>query len=160
MLGLMRLTLLLVPMLILGVIRGQDNKTPAPKPTVVFVCEHGSAKSVIAATEFQRMVKESGLNVNVLTRGTNPDAEIPKLVRDGLKADGIDVGTLKPTRISATDLAGATKIVSFGPDLRPWLPPGGTVADWSATPSVSQDYGAAQEFIKKQLELLLKDLRK
>jgi len=105
------------------------------------------------------MVKESGLDVNVLTRGTNPDAEVPKLVREGLKADGCDVGALKPTKISEKDLAGATKIVSFGPDLKPWLPAGGTVADWSATPSVSADYQAAQEYIKKQLEVLLKDLK-
>lgn len=156
----MRTSLLLVSMLSVGVICGQESKAPAPKPTVVFVCEHGSAKSVIAAVEFRRMVKESGLDVNILTRGTNPDSEIPTLVREGLKADGLDVGTLKPTKIAEKDLAGATKIVSFGPDLKPWLPTGGTVADWSATPSVNADYRAAQEFIKKQLEILLKDLKK
>jgi protein-tyrosine-phosphatase len=156
----MRIKFLLIAMLTLGVIYGQDSKPASPKPTVVFVCEHGSAKSVIAAMEFQRMVKQSELEVNVLTRGTNPDADIPKLVRDGLRADGLDVGTLKPTKLSEKDLAGAIKIVSFGPDLKPWLPTGATVTDWSAGPSVNTDYHAAQEYIKKQLELLIKDLKK
>jgi arsenate reductase len=156
----MRIGLLLVSVLSLGAIHGQVSKELTPKPTVVFVCEHGSAKSVIAAAEFQRMIKESGLDVNVLTRGTNPDAEIPKLVRDGLKADGVDIGTLKPTEVSEKDLAGATKIVTFGPDLKPWLPAGRTVTDLSDTPSVTADYHAAQEYIKKQLEVLIQDLKK
>src|SRR6476660_2666664 len=54
---------------------------PEPK-RVVFVCEHGSAKSVIAATEFSRIARENGLKVDVLTRGTNPDAEVSKSIRD------------------------------------------------------------------------------
>jgi hypothetical protein len=72
----MRICLLLLSMFSLLIVRAQDNKGPDPKPTVVFVCEHGSAKSVIAAVEFKRMAKENGLDVNVLTRGTNPDPEI------------------------------------------------------------------------------------
>src|SRR6266478_6234419 len=79
-------------------ILAQQTKTTSTKPTVVFVCEHGSAKSIIAAAEFERMAKEKGLNLNILARGTNPDAEITKLVRDGLEADGYDVGNLKPTK--------------------------------------------------------------
>jgi arsenate reductase len=146
-------------LLVLAPIWAQDGKSSSTKPTVVFVCEHGSAKSIIAAAEFKRMAAERGLDLNILARGTSPDAEIPKLVRDGLKADGHDVGVLKPTKVSEKDLKGATKIVSFGPDLTPWLTDGAKVTDWSATPSVSQDYRGARDYIRKQLELLLKDLK-
>jgi protein-tyrosine-phosphatase len=151
-----------LPQFLLGlaVVLAQDRKSPDARPTVVFVCEHGSAKSIIAAAEFERMAKAKGLDLNILARGTNPDFEIPKLVRDRLKADGHDVGATKPTKVSEKDLKGATKIVSFGPDLSPWLTNGATVADWSATPSVSEDYQAARAYIRKQLEILVKDLRK
>jgi arsenate reductase len=151
---------ILMLLLAIAAAPAQDNKSPNDKPTIVFVCEHGSAKSVIAAVEFKRMAKENGLDLHILARGTNPDAEIPKLVRDGLKADGLDVGDLKPTKLSEKDLKGATKIVSFGPDLRPWLHGEATVADWSLTPSVGENYHAAQEYIRKQLEILISDLRK
>ncbi len=143
-----------------GVIWAQEGEPSDAKPKVVFVCEHGSAKSVIAATEFGRMAKEKGLDLNILARGTTPDGEIPKTVRDGLKADGYDVGSMKPTKASEKDLKGATKIISFGPDLKPWLSDGSAVSDWSATPSVSDDYRKAREYIRKQLEILLKDLGK
>src|SRR5258708_4565169 len=92
----------------------------ADKPVVVFVCEHGSAKSIVAAAELKKMAQERGLAVDIVARGTNPDAEIPKVIRDGLKADGLDIGTTKPVKLSEKDLKGATKIVSFGPDLKPW----------------------------------------
>jgi protein-tyrosine-phosphatase len=139
---------------------GQSNPEPAPKPKVVFVCEHGAAMSVIAATEFSRMAKQNGLDVTVLTRGTKPDAEIPAVVREGLKSDGLDIGSMKPTQLSEADLKNATKVVSFGPDLTQWLPKGTAVADWSATPSVNANYAAARDFIRGQLEMLLKDLKK
>jgi len=131
----------------------------APKPKIVFVCEHGSAKSIVAATEFQRMAKEKGLDVNILARGTNPDPEIPPMIRAGLKADGHEIGDLKPTKISAKDLAGATRIVSFGPDLAPWLAERTTVADWSATPSLADNYPAARDYIRRQLDNLLQGLK-
>jgi arsenate reductase len=143
----------------LGPISAQEIRSANTKRAIVFVCEHGSAKSIIAAAEFKRMATESGLDLNILARGTNPDAEIPKLVLDGLKADGHDIGAMKPTKVSEKDLKSATKIVSFGPDLTPWLVDGATVADWSATPSVSEDYHRARDYIRKQLEMLVKDLK-
>lgn len=106
------------------------------------------------------MAKENGIDLIILARGTNPDAEVPKLVRDGLKADGNDVGAMKPMKVSKTDLKGATRIVSFGPDLTPLLERGATVADWIATPSVSEDYRAARDYIRNKLENLMKDLEK
>ena len=146
-------------LLVLAIVSAQDRNSPGTKSKVVFVCEHGSAKSIIAAAEFKRVAAERCMDLNILARGTNPDAELPKLVRDGLKADGHDVGALQPTKVSEEDLKGATKIVSFGPDLTPWLTDGAKVADWSATPSLINDYRAARDYIRKQLELLAKDLK-
>ena len=134
---------------------GQQQTKVAPK--VVFVCEHGAAKSVMAASELQRMAKERGLAVTVLSRGSNPDAEIAPGVRKELEAAGMDLGSAKPTKVSAKDLTGATRVISFGPDLSTLMPKGAKVLDWSATPAPGQDYKAAREHILKQLEALLAD---
>lgn len=132
----------------------------APPPRkVVFVCEHGAAKSVIAAAEFKRMAKQKGLNVEVLSRGTEPDAAIPFLVRDGLRQDGLDIGEARPEKVSATDLKGAARVISFGPDLKALLPQGVKAADWSAAPSPSKDYRTARTYILKQLESLAAELK-
>jgi arsenate reductase len=156
----MRISMLSLLPLASAAMLAQDGKSSDTKPKVVFVCEHGSAKSVIAATEFARMAKEKGLDLNILARGTSPEDEIPKAVRDGLKSDGYDVSGLKPTKVSEKDLKGAAKIISFGPDLKPWLSDGASVSDWSATPAVNEDYRKAREYIRKQLEILLKDFSK
>jgi protein-tyrosine-phosphatase len=41
--------------------------------TIIFVCEHGAAKSVIAAAYFNRFAEQRGLNLRAAARGTNPD---------------------------------------------------------------------------------------
>ena|SRR6266567_1547618 len=156
----MRISLLPLVLSGLGTVLAQTPKSPGAKPTVVFVCEHGSGKSIIAAAEFEHMAKKNGLDLNILARGANPDPEIPKLVRDGLKADGFDVGNKKPIKVSQKDLKGAARIVSFGPNLKPWIADGAAVLDWSATPAVSKDYRAAREYIRQQLQILLKDFKR
>lgn len=142
---------------------GQQPSTTGNKPAatkVVFVCEHGAAKSIIAAAEFERMAKERGLSVIAISRGTTPDAEIGAAVRQGLQSDGIDLGPAKPVKLSAKDMANASKIVSFGPDLAEWLPKDAKALDWSATPSPSENYLAARLYIVKQLEALIAELEK
>ena len=151
-------SLCLVISLIVAPLFAQISQAPLPKPKVVFVCEHGAAKSVIAAAEFTRAAKEKGIEVTVLARGTNPDPEVPASIRAGLKADGFDVPVTRPAKVSAADLKGATKVISFGPDLRP-IASGTTLVDWSATPSPSENYTAARDYIRKQVETLMKDLK-
>jgi protein-tyrosine-phosphatase len=142
--------------LTLAMLAQQDNKSPVPK--VVFVCEHGAAKSVIAAKEFEKLARERGIPAQVVARGTAPDPEIAASVRQGLKADGIDVGAMKPTRVQASDLAGASAIVSFGPDLTPIAGAKVNAEDWSATPAPSENYQAARDYIVKRLQTLLDQL--
>ena len=135
----------------------QQNKD-APIPKVVFVCEHGAAKSVIAAKELEKLARERGIQVQAVARGTAPEAEIGAAVRQGLKADGIDVGNMTPARVQASDLRNATAIVSFGPDLSPVAGAKVNAQDWSATPGPSENFQAARDYIVKRLEVLLDQL--
>jgi hypothetical protein len=127
---------------------------------VVFVCEHGAAKSILAKAEFERIAKEKGLLVEVVSRGTAPDAEISAGVRKGLLADGMDLGSAKPVKISAKDLEGAAAVVTFGPDLAEWMPKGLKTLDWSAAPSPGKDYKVARDYIRRQVEGLVGEIKK
>src|SRR5262249_33615945 len=77
-----------------------DSPLPAKPQTIVFVCEHGSAKSVIAAAHFNRLASEKGLPYRAIARGINPDDKIPATVSNGLAADGLTVLGWQPTRVS------------------------------------------------------------
>ncbi len=125
--------------------------------TILFVCEHGSARSVIAAAHFNRMAKEKGLPYRAVTRGANPDAEIPAGVRNGLAADGLDVSTWKPQKVSEDDVQNADRVVTFACAL-PKKPAAGKLADWNDIPSVSENYQAARKVIVDHLTELLKTL--
>jgi hypothetical protein len=142
-----------------GVMAGLLLAVSAPaqdKPIkVVFVCEHGAAKSVIAAAQLKKLATEKGVALDVITRGTTPDPEISDEIRKGLAKDGLALPVSKPVRATAADLDGAT-VVSFGPDLRTLTK--GPVLDWSDAPSPSKDYGAASNDIRKRVEALLKQL--
>lgn len=127
---------------------------------VVFVCEHGAAKSIIAKAEFERIAKEKGLSFEVVSRGTTPDAEIASGVRKNLLAEGTDLGLAKPLKISAKDLEGAVAVITFGPDLAEWMPRGAKTLDWSATPSPGKDYKEARDYIRKQIEGLVGEIKK
>src|SRR5258706_16004324 len=62
---------------------GRMTKTNEQTPVVVFVCEHGSAKSVLAAAHFNALAKRRGLRVRAISRGTNPDQAIAAPVAEG-----------------------------------------------------------------------------
>ena len=54
------------------------------KQTVVFVCEHGAAKSVLAAAYFNRFAAQMGLDMQAVARGTKPDQELSPQTVKGL----------------------------------------------------------------------------
>src|SRR5687767_10829604 len=80
---------------------------------VVFVCEHGSAKSVVAAAHFNKLARERNLKLRAISRGANPDKELPANTIKGLKADGLAVDGSQPKKLSETDVAGAIRVVAF-----------------------------------------------
>ena len=74
-------------------------------PTVLFMCPHGAAKSVLASAYFQRLATERGLNVRVESAGTQPDAEVAPAVASHLTKNGYAVPIAKPRRVTSEDLA-------------------------------------------------------
>jgi arsenate reductase len=123
--------------------------------TVVFVCPHGAAKSVLAAADFERLADRLGLRVSATAAGTDPDPEVSPAVARALLADGIDVRRHRPRRVTAEELAAARRVVSLGCDLGDLVPPGLHVDRWDDVPPVSADLAAARGAIALHLETLL-----
>src|SRR4029434_3231855 len=89
----------------------------ARHPNVLFVCLHGSAKSLIAAEYFNRLAAARGVGARATSAGTEADDEIPDRVAQGLRADGIEVEGRRPRRPTPTDVVGAAAVVTFGCEL-------------------------------------------
>ena len=129
--------------------------SPVTARRVAFVCLHGSAKSVIAQAYWNRLAVARGLDMPAIAAGTEPDAEIPSRVSEGLRADGLDVRGQRPRLATREDLAGAWRIVAFGCDLRTAAPPGVPVERWDDVPAVSDGFAAARDAIVARVSALL-----
>lgn len=124
---------------------------------VLFVCLHGSAKSLIAAESFNRLAAARGLGARAASAGMEPDDAIPPRVVQGLRADGVEVGGRRPRRPTPDDVDGAAVIVTFGCDLGA-LAAGATRIDrWDDVPAVSEDFTRARDVIVARVTGLLED---
>ncbi len=128
--------------------------------TVLFVCLHGAAKSVLAAADCGRLAAERGLSIRTASAGTEPDPEIAPAVARALSEDGVALGGQKPRRVSREDVAGAWRVVAFGCDLSGVAVPGVPVEQWNEIPAVSDGLPAARQAIRARLERLLEEVAK
>ena len=126
--------------------------------TVLFVCLHGAAKSLVAASHLERLARERGIRLRAAFAGTEPDAELTPAAVAGLRTEGIEVGGRRPRRVSAEDMTSASRVVSFGCDLGA-LAPGVPVERWDDVPAVSASYDAARDAIVSRLPALLATAR-
>jgi protein-tyrosine-phosphatase len=134
-------------------------KSPKPVPAVVFVCEHGSVKSLIAKQWLQKLAAARGLEIRVLSRGISPDESVPGAIATNLAEDGVPADGFTPERFSRADLVGAVAVVAIGADVS------AVVADtqvrieqWNDIPPASTDYDAARTAIRNRLERLIETL--
>lgn len=140
--------------------RGAPPAGAAPSPAapalapVVFVCEHGSVKSLIAASLFDRAAAERGLAYTAVSRGVVPDASVPPAIAAALAREGFDVSGVKPQAVTAADLASATRVVTIGVDVKT---PASTES-WNDVPPASTDYAAARTALLRHIDALLDDL--
>ena len=126
---------------------------------VVFVCEHGAAKSVVATAYFNKLAAERGLPFRATFRGTTPQDNLSVRAVEGLKADGIAVPSGKPTAINDKDVADATHIFAIGCMLPDKARQSGKAADWSDVPD-DQGYAPMRDAIVRHVKELLDELQR
>jgi arsenate reductase len=119
--------------------------------TVLFVCLHASAKSLIAMEYFNRIAAQHGSSLRALSAGAEADDAIPPDVVAGLAGDGFDVGDRIPLRLTPALVADAAAIVSFGPDIAAVGPASAPIARWHDMPAVSDDYATARDAIRTRV---------
>jgi protein-tyrosine-phosphatase len=140
------------------VILGALMVAPGPQPvgTILFVCEHGSAKSVVAAAHFNRIAAARGLPFRAISRGTVPDADMAPAAVEGLLGDGLKPGDPAPTKLEQWDLDAAVRVVTFCA-LPPEFQARSPMEQWEVPP-VSTEYAASREAMLVQIERLLLEL--
>ena len=134
-------------------------KGSAPVPAVVFVCEHGAAKSVIATAYFNKLAAERGLPYRATFRGTSPQEALSVRAVQGLTADGVAIPPGAPTAIGDADIKNATHIFAIGCTLPPAAVSSGKARDWSDVPD-DKGYEAQRDAIVRHVKELLDDLQR
>lgn len=130
----------------------------AQRPKVVFVCEHGTVKSVVALEYFTRLARQRGLAVDAISRGTKPDSLLPLTVRNGLTSDGFDVSAFAPRPFVRDDLRSAILVVSLDADVAPVVAGSLPVLKWDGLPSVSANYENGRTAIETRVRRLVDSL--
>ncbi|MEJ7644892.1 MAG: hypothetical protein WKF87_09875 [Chryseolinea sp.] len=80
---------------------------------IVFVCEHGSAKSVIAAAYFNKLAIEKNIPWRAVARGTDPDAVISLKTKQLLLEDKLFDKSFVPQKLSQQDVNEAQRVILF-----------------------------------------------
>jgi len=146
-------------LLAVGIASSAAQAAMATPPAIVFVCEHGAAKSVIATAYFNKLAAERGLPYRATFRGTNPQDDLSVRSVAGLKEDGVAVPSGKPSAITDGDVANATHIFAIGCTLPTAAAKSGKAADWSDVPD-DQGYAPMRDAIVQHVTSLLDDLQK
>jgi arsenate reductase (thioredoxin) len=131
----------------------------AQKKKVVFVCEHGAAKSVIAAAYFNKMAKERNLDYEAVCRGNVPDSVVSQSAKEGLTQDAILDVSVQPTKLSALDTIATERIILFTKLPRDFDTKIET-EDWSGIKNIDADYKQRRDAIIKNINTLLDTLSK
>lgn len=130
-----------------------------PPNAVLFVCEHGTVRSLLAKVLFEQYAAAVGLHVSAVSRGTQADSVVPPWMLRGLAADQVELGSWRPQTLLVDDLLNAAYVVSFD------LPAGATAgsrgarASWDGLPSVSRDYAKGRDAIKVRVHQLVDSLK-
>ncbi len=135
--------------------QGVATRSTGEPARVVFVCEHGSVKSLVATVYFNRRAQERRLAYRAVARGIAPERTVSAGVLEGLHADGFEVSGFVPRMLSASDLDDAALVVSFDEDITAMV--GGRVRylKWDHLPGVLTDYGHGCDAIVIQVDALL-----
>lgn len=124
---------------------------------IVFVCEHGAAKSILAATYFNKLASEMGLELRAIARGTHPDRELSPVAVTGLHEVGLTPTESLPRKLSLADMESARRVVTFC-ELPVEYHEKVIIELWDGVPPVSENYEQARNAILERINKLINTL--
>lgn len=124
---------------------------------IVFVCEHGAAKSIVAAAHFNEIARQTGLGVHAIARGTYPEPALSENAVMGLLADGLRPTHPRPQKLEPADIVGARKVVAFC-TLPQEYEQEQRIEHWDDVPPVSEGYEQARDAILVHVQRLVTSL--
>lgn len=132
----------------------------APKQLVLFLCPYGGAKSVIAASYFNRLAEQRGLPYTAVAAAAEvPYDAVPAPVAAYLLREGYVVVSFKPRRATPSDFRAAVKVIAIDCDLGHVDAYGAAIERWDDVPKVSDDLPGSAAAIRRHVETLLAHLR-
>ena len=138
--------------------QGIAASSPREPAHVVFVCEHGSVKSLVATEYFNRSAQKRGLAYRAVARGTAPEPIVPSSVREGLRTAGFDVSHFVPRLFGPSDVEEASLVVSFDRDVATIVDGKARHLAWDNLPGVLTDYARGRDEIVRHVDDLIDEL--
>jgi arsenate reductase (thioredoxin) len=126
-------------------------------PRIIFVCEHGAAKSILAAAYFNKLARERNLGLTAIARGTHTDAELSSKTVTSLREEGLHPTESIPTKLTREQMESAQGVVSFC-TLPEEYTQKARVEYWYNVPPVNEDYERARDAILAHLRELINTL--
>jgi protein-tyrosine-phosphatase len=109
--------------------------------SILFLCPHGGAKSVIAASYFNRI---TGRDTATCAASEEPYDAVPEPVAAFLESEGFDVRGFVPHRVTEAERQRATRVVD--------------IDRWDDVPPASEDLEGSVAAIRRHVEELVKEL--
>lgn len=127
---------------------------------VLFVCERGNVKSLMAASYFNQLAAERNLPLRAISRGVAPNStSVPPAIVAGLHAEGIEVDKFQPSALSPDDASQSRHVIAIGTDLpQSTQPPEANIERWNDVPAASTNYAAARDSLRAHVRDLLERL--
>lgn len=139
-----------------GLTSSHSYAKPAASKRILFVCQYGTAKSVIAREFFRKRALRRGITVQAVSRGITIEDHISEGLRRNLAADGINPNVEAIQVLAPLDWQSADVVIAFNP-----LPPGllhADIRDWSDLPSMNERYKKSRAILKRRIDKLLDEV--
>lgn len=131
----------------------------ASRSTVLFLCPHNAAKSVIAAAFFNRQAEAAGLAWRADSAGTEPSEAVSPAVVAMLRDEGLDVSQFKPRHVTPIELQSTARMISIGCTPQELGEVSVQVEYWDDVPMVSENPEGSRDAIRRHVEDLIRELR-
>ncbi len=123
--------------------------------SILFLCPHNAAKSLLAAADFGRMASARGLPFWAFWAGTDPADKPSPAVVALLRDEGIDIAGYVSRSVTTEDLTVAALVISLGCVINDLPGSSARIERWDDVPPVSQDLAMARDVIRHRREILV-----